>query len=133
MIQGIDHVGVAVEDLAAAMKIWDALLRETPQLEVVATQKVRTAIYPCRIELLAATAPDSPIARFLAKRGPGIHHVTLKVKGIDAELERLKAAGVPLVNEKAVRGAEGARVAFLHPAAAGGVLVELKEEAHGGS
>jgi len=132
VIHGVDHVGVAVEDLDAARRVWDALLAETPRVETVPSQKVRAAMYPCRVELLAATAPDSPIARFLAKRGPGLHHVTLRVTGIDGELARLKAAGVPLVNETPVRGAEGARVAFLHPSAAGGVLVELKEAAHGG-
>ena len=124
----IDHVGVAVEDLAQARAVWDALLGQEPVEETVATQKVRAAMYPCGIELVAPTAEDSPIAKYLAKRGPGIHHVTIRVADIDAQLARLKGAGVRLVNEAAVPGAGGARVAFLHPSAAGGVLVELKEK-----
>lgn len=131
MIRGIDHIGVAVADLDAAIGVWNALLQETPAVEEVATQKVRAAMYPCRVELLGATGPGSPIARFLASRGPGLHHVTLEVDDIDAELARLRARGVRLVNETPVRGAEGARVAFLHPSAAGGVLVELKEPRRG--
>jgi len=131
VIRRIDHIGVAVGDLGAAMAVWDALLRQRAEVEEVPTQKVRAAMYPCRVELLAATADSSPIARFLEKRGPGLHHVTLEVDDLDAELARLRAAGVKLVNETGVRGAEGARVAFLHPSASGGVLVELKEPRRG--
>lgn len=127
----IDHVGVAVTDLAAARKLWDLLLGQRPETEEVPTQKVRAASYPCGIELIAATAPDSPISRFLEKRGGGIHHVTIEVADIDGELERLKRAGVRLLNGTAVPGAGGSRVAFLHPSAAGGVLVELKQKRGG--
>jgi len=126
-VRDIDHVGVAVADLEAARRTWDLLLAQEPEIEDVPTQRVRAAMYPCGIELLAPTAPDSPISRFLDRRGGGIHHVTLRVADLDAQLARLKAAGVALINEEAVPGAGGCRVAFLHPSAAGGVLVELKE------
>lgn len=124
----INHVGVAVPDLAAAREVWDTLLDQTPEVEEVATQKVTAAMYPCGIELIAPAAPDSPISGFLAKRGGGIHHVTIEVADLAAQLARLKARGVRLINEEPVPGAGGCRVAFLHPAAAGGVLVELKEK-----
>jgi methylmalonyl-CoA/ethylmalonyl-CoA epimerase len=122
----VDHVGIAVSDLAEARKTWDALLGQAPVVEDVPSQKVRTATYPCGVELLEPMSLDSPISRFLAKRGPGIHHVTLAVDDIDAHLARLKAEGVKLVNETPVKGAGGCRVAFLHPVT--GVLVELKEK-----
>jgi methylmalonyl-CoA/ethylmalonyl-CoA epimerase len=125
-VKRVDHVGVAVEDLDEARRLWDGLLGETPVVEDVPSQKVRTASYPCGIELVAPTSPESPIARFLGKRGPGIHHVTVLVDDIEAHLARLKAQGRKLVDEAPVRGAGGCRVAFLHPV--GGVLLELKEE-----
>ena len=128
-VKWIDHVGVAVDDLAAARRIWDVLLDQEPEIEDVATQKVTAAMYPCGIELIAPTSPDSPISKFLAKRGAGIHHVTVRVTDIASHLARLKAAGVPLINETPVPGAGDCKVAFLHPKAAGGVLVELKENA----
>ncbi len=124
----INHVGVAVPDLAAAREIWDRLLGQEPAVEDVATQKVTAAMYPCGIELVSPTSDDSPISKFLAKRGSGIHHVTIEVDDIEGQLARLKDAGVRLINESPVPGAGGARVAFLHPSAAGGVLVELKEK-----
>ncbi len=119
---------MAVSDLLVARRIWDRLLGQEPVEEVVETQKVRAALYPCGIELIAPTAPDSPISRFLDKRGGGIHHVTIAVDDIDAELARLRGDGVRLINETAVPGAGGCRVAFLHPSATGGVLLELKEK-----
>lgn len=124
----IDHVGIAVPDLAAARELWDALLGQAPELEEVATQKVSAASYPCGVELVAPAAPDSPIAKFLAKRGGGIHHVTIEVADLEAQLRRLRAQGTRLINEAPVPGAGGCKVAFLHPSAAGGVLVELKEK-----
>jgi len=127
-VKRIDHVGVAVADLDEARCIWDVLLGQEPIIEEVKSQRARTATYPCGIELVAPTSPDSPIARFLAKRGPGIHHVTIAVDDIEAQLARLKAEGRRLVNEVPVTGAGGCPVAFLHPTAAGGVLVELKEK-----
>ena len=123
----LDHVGIAVPDLAAARNLWDALLNQRPELEDVPTQKVHAACYPCGIELFAPSSEDSPISRFLRKRGGGIHRVTIEVGDLDANLARLKEQGFELINEQAVTGAGGHRVAFLHPRAAGGVLVELKE------
>ncbi|MHC4932269.1 MAG: VOC family protein, partial [Planctomycetota bacterium] len=84
--------------------------------------------YPCGIELVSPTAEESPISRFLKTRGSGIHHVTIEVDRIEDQLRRLKAAGVRLINETPVLGAGGHKVAFLHPKAAGGVLVELKQK-----
>jgi methylmalonyl-CoA/ethylmalonyl-CoA epimerase len=127
-VKCIDHVGVAVPDLAEARRIWDALLGQEPELEEVPTQKVTAASYPCGVELVAPTAPDSPIAKFLDKRGGGIHHVTIEVADLEAQLRRLKAQGTRLINETPVPGAGGCRVAFLHPSAAAGVLVELKQK-----
>jgi len=126
-VKRIDHVGIAVPDLAEARRQWDLVLGQEPQTDEVPTQKVSAAMYPCGIELVAPTADDSPISKFLGKRGTGIHHVTLEVEDIDAHLARLKAAGVRLINETPTPGHGGCRVAFLHPAATGGVLVELKE------
>jgi len=126
-VKRIDHVGIAVPDLAEARRTWDLVLGQQPECDEVATQKVNAAMYPCGIELVAPTADDSPISKFLAKRGTGIHHVTVEVDDIDAHLARLKAAGVRLINETPTPGHGGCRVAFLHPAATGGVLVELKE------
>jgi methylmalonyl-CoA/ethylmalonyl-CoA epimerase len=127
-VKRIDHVGIAVADLAAARSVWDALLGQEPELEEVPTQKVEAASYPCGVELVAPTAPDSPIRKFLDRRGGGIHHVTIEVTDIEAHLWRLKAQGTRLINETPVPGAGGCRVAFLHPSAAAGVLVELKEK-----
>ena len=124
----IDHVGVAVGDLAEARRIWDLVLGQEPDCEEVATQKVETAMYPCGIELVAPTSDDSPISKFIAQRGGGIHHVTLDVDDIEAHLARLKDAGVRLINETPTPGHGGCRVAFLHPASTGGVLIELKEQ-----
>ncbi len=124
-------MGVAVADLAAARALWDNLLNQEPEVEEVGTQQVTAAMYPCGIELVAPSADTSPITKFIDKRGGGIHHVTLAVADIDAELARLQAAGVPLINTEAVPGVGGSRVAFLHPKAAGGVLVELKEDHSG--
>ena len=124
----IDHVGIAVPDLTESRRVWDLILGQEPQLEVVDSQRVQAALYPCGIELIAPTADDSPISKFLGKRGTGIHHVTVEVDDIDAHLARLKEAGVRLINETPTPGAGGCRVAFLHPASTGGVLLELKEK-----
>ncbi len=123
----LDHVGVAVPDLDAALKLWKALLGEEPVIEDVEGQKVRTATFPSGIELLAPLSAGSPVSGFLDKRGAGIHHVTLRVQDLDAELKRLKDSGVRLINEEPVPGAGGCRIAFVHPKATGGVLLELAE------
>jgi methylmalonyl-CoA epimerase len=129
----LDHIGIAVQDLPDALAFYrDALGLQVEAPEDVASQHVRAHFVPTgnsAIELLEATAPDSPIARFIAKRGPGIHHVTLRVEDIAVALAQLKARGVRLVDDKPRPGAEGALVAFIHPSAAHGVLVELKQRA----
>ncbi len=129
----LDHVGIAVEDLPAALAFYqEALGLEVHEPEDVATQRVRAHVVPAgasALELLEATAPDSVIATFVARRGPGLHHITLRVDDLEAALAHLKAMGVRLIDERPRPGAEGAMVAFVHPKAAHGVLVELKQAA----
>ena len=131
----LDHIGIAVQDLGAALAFYrDALGLEVEPPEDVAEQKVRAhfiAVGEASLELLEATAPDSPIARYVEKRGPGIHHITLRVDDIHAALARLKARGVKLIDQTPRQGAEGALIAFVHPSAAHGVLVELKQGGKG--
>jgi methylmalonyl-CoA epimerase len=126
----LDHIGIAVKSLEAA-KIYEALGLTVGHTETVETQKVRTAflsVGDSNLELLEPTSPDSPIAKFIEKRGEGIHHICLRVDDIEAHLARLKAEGYRLINEAPVPGAHGCRVAFLHPAAGNGVLIELSEK-----
>jgi methylmalonyl-CoA epimerase len=127
----LDHVGIAVGDLGQALAFYrDALGLEVEAPELVESQRVRAHFIPVgesALELLEATAPESAIARYVDKRGPGIHHITLRVEDIRAALAQLKARGVRLVDAEPRPGAEGALVAFIHPAAAHGVLVELKQ------
>jgi methylmalonyl-CoA epimerase len=127
----LDHVGIAVKDLEASLTFFrDALGLHVEPPEDVASQRVRAQFVSTgssSLELLQATAPDSPIARFLEKRGPGLHHITLRVDDIAGALEQLRARGVRLVDEQPRPGAEGASVAFIHPSSAQGVLVELKQ------
>ncbi len=125
----IDHIGIAVPDLEDAVATYRALGFTVERIEDVPTEKVRAAFLPlgdAHLELLEPTEPASVIARFLEKRS-GIHHVCIVVDDIEAELARLKAQGVALVDEAPRPGAGGSRVAFVHPRAAGGVLLELKE------
>jgi len=133
----LDHVGIAVTDIDAALAFYrDALGLDVAGTEEVAAQRVRAHFVPAgsaALELLEATAADSPIARFADKRGPGLHHVTLRVDDIRAALAQLKARGVRLIDEVPRPGAEGAIVAFIHPSAAHGVLVELKEAVRDGA
>ena len=132
----LDHVGIAVEDVAKALAFYrDALGLEVEAAEEVPTQRVRAHFIPtgqAALELLEATAADSPIAKYLDKRGPGIHHVTLRVDDIAAALAQVKAHGVRVIDEQPRPGAEGALVAFIHPSATHGVLVELKQSARRG-
>src|ERR1051326_3370827 len=127
----LDHVGIAVADLGAALAFYrDALGLEIEPPEDVASQRVRAHFIPAgegALELLEATADDSPIANYVAKRGPGLHHITLRVEDIGAALAQLKAKGVRLIDERPREGAHGSLVAFIHPASAHGVLVELKQ------
>lgn len=127
----IDHIGIAtngIEEAAAAYR--DALGIQVSETEEVSGQKVRVAMLPIgesRIELLEATSADSPISKFLAKRGPGIHHIALRVDDIRARLADLKSKGARLIDEEPRLGAGGCLVAFIHPSSTGGVLIELVE------
>ena len=126
----LDHIGIAVRSLASA-KIYEDLGLTIDHVETVETQRVKTAFLSAgdsTLELLEPTSPDSPIAKFIEKRGEGIHHICLRVENIEAHLERLKAQGYRLINEAPVPGAHGCRVAFLHPSAGNGVLFELSEK-----
>jgi methylmalonyl-CoA/ethylmalonyl-CoA epimerase len=130
----LDHVGIAVDDADATLAWYRSRLGlEVSHVEEVGSQQVRAHFLPvgggCTLELLESTAPASPIAKFLAGRGPGLHHVALAVDDIDAALGELQRAGVRLIDTTARPGAEGALVAFVHPSAAHGVLVELKQPA----
>ena len=129
----LDHVGIAVKNLDEALAFYrDALGLHVEVPEEVASQRVRAhfiATGPSALELLEPTSADSVIARYVEKRGPGLHHITLRVDDIRAALEQLRARGVRLVDEQPRPGAEGALVAFIHPSAAHGVLVELKQAA----
>jgi methylmalonyl-CoA/ethylmalonyl-CoA epimerase len=128
----LDHVGIAVSDLEQAVAFYrDALGLTLDEPEEVATQRVRAHFMPAggsALELLEATTEDSPIAKYVAKRGPGLHHITLRVDDIVATLARLKAHGVRLIDEQPRPGAHQSLVAFIHPASAHGVLVELKQK-----
>ena len=126
----IDHLGIAVKDLAEAVKSYEALGFAVDATHDVPTERVRTAFLPAgesHLELLEPTDPSSVIARFLEKRS-GLHHVCVLVEDIDAALAELKARGVPVLDETPRIGAGGCRVAFVHPRGAAGVLLELKEE-----
>lgn len=132
----IEHIGIATERLDEALGFWrDALGLSLVHTEEVAEQGVRVAMLPLgepRIELLEPTHAGSPVAKFLAKRGPGIHHIAVRVDDIRATLARLKEQGARLIDETPRVGAENCLVAFVHPASAGGVLLELVEHQAGG-
>ena len=127
----LDHVGIAISDLESSLEFFrDAIGLELEPPEEVPSQKVRAHFLragDATIELLEATAEDSPIGRFLAKRGPGLHHVALRVDDIVAALAELKTRGVRLIDQTPRPGAHGSLVAFLHPSSTHGVLVELKQ------
>jgi methylmalonyl-CoA/ethylmalonyl-CoA epimerase len=128
----IDHLGIAVKSLAQARKFYEQLGLAIGSEEIVAQEKVKVAMIELgesRIELLEPTGEDSTIAKFLAKRGEGLHHVALHVPDLAAAVERLKASGARLISEKIQVGAGGHLYIFVHPSSAGGVLVELVQEA----
>ncbi len=129
----LDHIGIAIDGLDRALAFYrDALGLDVGGSEDVAPQRVRAHFVDAgavTLELLEATSADSPIARFLARRGPGLHHITFRVADLAAALERLRARGVRLIDDRPRPGAEGALVAFVHPSSAHGVLVELKQAA----
>ena len=127
-MSSLDHIGIAVRSIDEAKKFWvDQLGMKITHIEEVPEQKVRVAMLDAGIELLEPTSPDSPVAKFIEKRGEGLHHVTLQTGNLADRLKALKAAGVNLIDEKPRIGAGGAGIAFLHPKSAHGVLVELCE------
>ncbi len=127
----IDHIGIAVNSNSDGKTFWsDILGLPWEGEETVEEQKVTTAFMPCgdaEVELLESTDPSGPIAKFLEKKGQGIHHIAFRVENIDEALAELKEKGIKLIDETPRKGAGGARIAFLHPKATGGVLVELSE------
>lgn len=131
----IDHLGIAVKSLAEAKKFYEQLGIKVMPEEVVEQEKVRLAMVPLgesRIELLEPTSEDSPIARFLSRRGEGLHHVSLRVEDLAGAVERLKKTGTRFVSDQIKVGAGGHFYIFVHPSSAGGVLLELCEEPHKG-
>jgi methylmalonyl-CoA/ethylmalonyl-CoA epimerase len=127
----IDHLGIAVKSIEEGKEFWsDALGLEFEGAETVQEQKVTTAFFPVgesEVELLESTAPDGPVAKYIDKKGEGIQHVAFRVENIEEALAELKAKGIQLIDQKPRIGAGGAKIAFLHPKATKGVLVELCE------
>ena len=136
MFDRLDHVAIAVEDLDAAIALHEQTYgMAVVHRETVTEQGVEAVLLDVgenHVELLAPLGDDTPVGKFLAKKGPGLHHVAYQVADIDATLESLKAAGIRLIDETPRTGIRGSRVAFLHPAATGGVLTEIVEPASGG-
>ena len=131
MIDKVDHIGIAVHSIDEAKGIYEALGLHIEEIEEVPQEKVRVAIIPCgqaRIELLEPTADDSPIAGFLEKRGPGLHHICLGSTNIQADDGLLRDKGFRVLRDEPTVGAEGALVQFVHPKSAGGVLLELSQK-----
>ena len=127
----IEHIGIAVKDLDQSISLYEELLGyKCYKIEEVAEQKVKTAFFrigETKIELLEATDPASPIARFIEKRGEGIHHLAFAVKGIEKKLLALENQGINIIDKVARKGADGLDIAFLHPSSTSGVLIELCE------
>lgn len=133
-MQKIEHIGIAVKSLAAAVPVYEKLLNSPCyKTETVETEKVNTAFFqngPNKVELLESSDPDGVIARFIEKKGEGLHHVAFAVEDIEAEMKRLQAEGFILLNEKPKAGADNKWVCFLHPKHTNGVLIELCSERH---
>lgn len=127
----VSHVGIAVRDLDSAIKSYEILTgAQNPAIENVESEKVKVAMFSSgggRIELLAATSEDSPIAKFINNRGEGLHHICIYVDDIESKLRELKEAGIKVIDETYRRGAEGKKIAFVHPQNLNGVLIELEE------
>lgn len=126
----IDHIGIAVENLDEARKVYEALGLESQGVEVVEEQKVRVAFFPCgdsEIELLESTDPEGPIAKFIEKKGPGIQHIAIRVPDIKAAIGEMQEKGFRMIDQEPRYGAGGASIAFMHPKATGGVLIELTQ------
>ena len=128
----IEHIGIAVKDLAASNALYKKLLGVAHyKIEDVTSEGVKTSFFrvgESKIELLQATTPDSPIAKFIEKRGEGVHHIAFDVDDINGEIERLKSEGFALIHQTPKPGADGKMIAFLHPKSSGGVLVELCQD-----
>ncbi|MDD2442895.1 MAG: methylmalonyl-CoA epimerase [Desulfotomaculaceae bacterium] len=130
MVKKVDHIGIAVKDLATTLKIYETLGLKALETEVVEDQKVKVAFLPVgdsEVELLESTAPDGPIAKYIERNGEGIQHIAFRVENLEQRLAELKEKGVRLIDEKPRRGAGGANIAFLHPKSTFGVLIELCE------
>ena len=131
MINKIDHLGIAVKDMEAALKFYEGALGLTStKTEVVEEQKVKVAFIPVgdtKEELLESTSPDGPVAKYIEKNGEGVQHIAFKVDNIEETLKQLKAQGVRLIDEKPRMGAGGAKIAFIHPKATFGTLIEICE------
>ncbi len=131
MVKAVDHVGIAVRSIAEARKFYEALGLEVESIEEVESEGVRVAMIPLgptRIELLEPLQADSPVGRFLAKRGPGIHHLCLASSDVRADSAQLRESGFSVLRDEPTPGAGGHRVQFIHPKSSGGVLYELAEE-----
>ncbi|MGB4598878.1 MAG: methylmalonyl-CoA epimerase [Trichlorobacter sp.] len=134
MLHNINHIGIAVQSLDASIAFYrDSLSMPFKGVEEIAEQKVKVAMLQVgesKIELLEPTSPDSPIAKFLEKNGPGIHHVAYEVKDIEAAIAQMIASGARMIDEQPRNGAHGTRIAFVHPKSSGGVLTELCQADH---
>lgn len=130
-VSKIDHLGIAVSSIDSGRKFWeDVMGLEFEGTETVEAQKVTTAFFPVgesEVELLESTAPDGPVARYIEKKGEGLQHVAFRVENIEEALFELKEKGIKLIDQEPRKGAGGAKIAFLHPKATGGILVELCE------
>lgn len=131
-LKHLEHIGIAVKDLAASNALFEQLLGVAPyKVETVESEQVQVSFFQTgqsKIELLESSGPDSAIGKYIAKRGEGIHHLAFEVEDIYAEMERLRAAGFRLLNEQPKRGADNKLICFVHPKSANGVLVELCQE-----
>lgn len=126
----IDHIGIAVKNLEESSKLYELLGITSQGTEEVEEQKVRVSFFPIgdsEIELLESTSPDGPVAKYIEKNGEGIQHIALRVDNLEEALAELKEKGIRLIDEKPRYGAGGAKIAFIHPKATGGVLLELSE------
>jgi len=132
MVTHVEHIGIAVADLAEANALFEALLGQSPyKQEGVESEGVQTSFFikdHTKIELLGATHKDSPIAKFVERKGTGMHHIAFAVEDIYAEMKRLRSAGFQLLNDEPKEGADNKLICFVHPKSAGGVLVELCQE-----
>lgn len=131
-MEKIEHIGIAVKDLEASNRLFSKLLGKEPyKIEEVESEGVRTSFFELggvKIELLEATRPDSPIAKFIEKKGEGIHHLAFQVKDIHQDIERFKQQGITMINDQPKDGADNKQIAFMHPKSTNGVLMELCQD-----